>query len=191
MQPFPPSPKVQHSTACAIPPSSSPKAQSSLPVQINTCTDDQHVGTAQVIVAQGDALCHHLCPPLRLKSLRHQQQEKQSLSFNAGFQVRSQESRTEGDNHLPWLDGHSSVDAAQNAFGLLDFQPVDSYPIPYPLNSPPLKSISPQFRDQGIVWNCVKGLPEVQIDGINRFSLVNWCRSLHIRWLISHQIYEI
>lgn len=54
----------------------------------DTCTDDQHVGTAQVIVAQGDALCHHLCPPLCLKSLCHQQEEEKSfLSFNPGIQA--------------------------------------------------------------------------------------------------------
>lgn len=47
----------------------------------NTCADDQHIGATQVIVAQGDALCHHLCPPLCLKSLCHQQQEEKSLSF--------------------------------------------------------------------------------------------------------------
>lgn len=55
----------------------------------DTCTNDQHVGTAQVIVAQGDALCHHLCPPLCLKSLCHQQEEEKSLSF-LSFNLGSQ-----------------------------------------------------------------------------------------------------
>lgn len=55
----------------------------------NTCTDDQHVGTAQVIVTQGDALCHHLCPPLYLKSLCHQRQKEKSLSF-LSFNLGSQ-----------------------------------------------------------------------------------------------------
>lgn len=46
-----------------------------------TCTNDQHVGAAQVVVAQGDALCHHLCPPLCLKSLCHHQEEEKPLSL--------------------------------------------------------------------------------------------------------------
>lgn len=45
-----------------------------------TCTNDQHIGAAQVVVAQGDALCHHLCPPLCLKSLCHHQKKKKKKS---------------------------------------------------------------------------------------------------------------
>ncbi|KAK4810922.1 hypothetical protein QYF61_013330 [Mycteria americana] len=39
------------------------------------------------------------------------------------------------------------------------------YPIPYPLNSPPIKSISLQFREKDVVGDLVKGLTEVQSPG--------------------------
>ncbi|KAK4818846.1 hypothetical protein QYF61_020065, partial [Mycteria americana] len=49
--------------------------------------------------------------------------------------------------------------------------PVDCYPldatiqpIPYPLNSPPIKSVSLQFREKDVVGDHVKGFTEVQID---------------------------
>lgn len=44
-----------------------------------TCTNDQHIGAAQVVVAQGDALCHHLCPPLCLKSLCHHHKKRKAI----------------------------------------------------------------------------------------------------------------
>ncbi|KAK4826723.1 LOW QUALITY PROTEIN: hypothetical protein QYF61_010976 [Mycteria americana] len=54
--------------------------------------------------------------------------------------------------------------------------PVDCYPlgatiqpIPYPLNSPPIKSISLQFREKDVVGDRVKGFTEVQIDDIHCF----------------------
>ncbi|GAB0185610.1 mitochondrial enolase superfamily member 1 [Grus japonensis] len=51
------------------------------------------------------------------------------------------------------------------------YQAVDRYPldvtiqtIPHTLNSPPIKSISLQFREKDVVGDCVKGLTEIQID---------------------------
>ncbi|KAK4831239.1 LOW QUALITY PROTEIN: hypothetical protein QYF61_016471 [Mycteria americana] len=63
---------------------------------------------------------------------------------------------------------------------LRDTTPIDCYPldapiqpIPYPLNSPPIKSISLQFREKDVVGDQVKGFTEVQIDDIHCFSLVH------------------
>ena len=53
--------------------------------------------------------------------------------------------------------------------------PVNIQSIPYPVNSSPVKSISPQFREKHVVGDSVKGLTEVQIDDIHCFSLVHWC----------------
>jgi len=35
-------------------------------------------------------------------------------------------------------------------------------PIPYPPYHPPIESISLQLRDEGMAWDCVKGLAEGQ-----------------------------
>ncbi|KAK4827087.1 LOW QUALITY PROTEIN: hypothetical protein QYF61_014189 [Mycteria americana] len=50
----------------------------------------------------------------------------------------------------------------------IDHYPLDAtiQPIPYPLNSPPIKSISLQFREKDVVGDHVKGFTEVQIDHI-------------------------
>ena len=39
--------------------------------------------------------------------------------MDAVLQVRSHKSRVEGQNHLPWLTGHASLDATQDTVGLL------------------------------------------------------------------------
>jgi len=49
-------------------------------------------------------------------------------------------------------------------------------PVPYPLNSPPIKSISLQFREKDVVGDRVKDLAEVQKGEICSSSLVH-CRS--------------
>jgi len=49
--------------------------------------------------------------------------------------------------------GHRAID-----HNLLD---VTIQPIPCPLNSPPFKPISLQFREKDMVWNHVKGLAQV------------------------------
>jgi len=61
-----------------------------------------------------------------------------------------------------------------------EHQAVDHYPlavtiqpIPHPLDSPPIKSMSLQFGEKDVVGDCVKGLTEVQIDHIHISSLVN------------------
>ena len=59
-----------------------------------------------------------------------------------------------------WTVGHYSLDATIQT-------------IPYPLNSPPIKSISLQFRKKDVVGNHVKGLTEIQMDDIHSSSLVH------------------
>ncbi|PKU45958.1 hypothetical protein llap_3726 [Limosa lapponica baueri] len=56
----------------------------------------------------------------------------------------------------------------------IEYYPLDAtiQPIPYPLNSPPIKSISLQFGEQDIVGDRVKSLTKVQIDHIHRSSLI-------------------
>ncbi|KAK4815207.1 hypothetical protein QYF61_021826 [Mycteria americana] len=46
----------------------------------------------------------------------------------------------------------------------IDRYPLDVtiQPVPYPLNSPPIESISPQFREKDVVGDCVKGFAELQ-----------------------------
>ncbi|KAK4808555.1 hypothetical protein QYF61_009858 [Mycteria americana] len=83
---------------------------------------------------------------------------------------------------------HLSVNAIDENIGqhrsqhgpLRDNTPIDCYPlrvtiqpIPYPLNSPPIKSISLQFRGKDVVGDRVKGLTGVQIDDIRSSSLVH------------------
>jgi len=63
--------------------------------------------------------------------------------------------------------GHWAVDHC--------FVAVTIQPIPYLLNSPPIKCISHQFREKDVVGDCVTGLTEVQIDDICSSSLVHWC----------------
>jgi len=48
----------------------------------------------------------------------------------------------------------------------IDYYPLDAtfQPIPHPPNSPPIKSISLQFREKDVVGDRVKGLTEVHID---------------------------
>ena len=41
---------------------------------------------------------------------------------------------------------------------------TDFQTIPYPLTSPPLKSVPLQFRDKDVVGDHVKGLAQVQVD---------------------------
>ena len=59
----------------------------------------------------------------------------------------------------------------------IDHYPLDVtiQPIPYPPNSPHIKSISPQFKEKVIVEDCVKRLIEVQTDATCCFSFVQWC----------------
>ncbi|KAK4818851.1 LOW QUALITY PROTEIN: hypothetical protein QYF61_020070 [Mycteria americana] len=68
---------------------------------------------------------------------------------------------------------------------LRDTTPIDRYPldvtiqpIPYPLNSPPIKSVSLQFREKDVVGDCVKGFTEVQIDDTHRFTELRFGLSL-------------
>lgn len=46
-------------------------------------------------------------------------------------------------------------------------------PVPYPSNSAPIKSRYFQLGKKDVVWDCVKGLTEVQIDDISVSFLVN------------------
>ncbi|KAK4827398.1 LOW QUALITY PROTEIN: hypothetical protein QYF61_017803 [Mycteria americana] len=57
----------------------------------------------------------------------------------------------------------------------VDHFPLDVtiQPIPHPLNSPPIKSLSLQFRKKDVVGDRVKGLIEVQIDNIRSSSLIH------------------
>ena len=48
-------------------------------------------------------------------------------------------------------------------------------PIPHPLNSPLIKSISLLLREKDVAGDCVKGPTEVQIDDIRRSPLVHRC----------------
>ncbi|PKU40440.1 solute carrier family 22 member 7- hypothetical protein [Limosa lapponica baueri] len=56
----------------------------------------------------------------------------------------------------------------------IEYHPLDAtiQPIPYPLNSPPIKSISLQLDEQDVVGDRVKGLTEVQTDHIHMSSLI-------------------
>jgi len=45
--------------------------------------------------------------------------------------------------------------------------------LPYPLNSPPIISISSQSGENDITGDCVKGFTEVQTDDINGSSSVH------------------
>lgn len=45
---------------------------------------------------------------------------------------------------------------------------------PYPLNSPPIQSISVQFSYTDVLQDHIKGLTEIQVDYIVQSSLVNW-----------------
>lgn len=47
--------------------------------------------------------------------------------------------------------------------------------IPYPPTSPPIKSISLQFREKNVGGDCVKGFTEGQTDHIHSPSFVHWC----------------
>ncbi|KAK4820330.1 hypothetical protein QYF61_023563 [Mycteria americana] len=60
--------------------------------------------------------------------------------------------------------GHGAVDHC-----CLD---VTIQPIPHPLNSPPIKSLSLQFREKDVVGDRVEGLMEVQIDDIQASSVI-------------------
>lgn len=46
-----------------------------------------------------------------------------------------------------------------------------SKPDPYTLNGPPFKSLSLQYGDYDVMWDPVKGLSEVQVDDVYRFSV--------------------
>ena len=46
-------------------------------------------------------------------------------------------------------------------------------PVFLPSNSPPIKCVSFQFDEKDVVWHCVKGLAEVEIDDISVSSLVH------------------
>ena len=47
--------------------------------------------------------------------------------------------------------------------------------ITYPCKTPSVKPISLQFSGKNVMWVCVKGLTQVQEDGMCRSSLVHWC----------------
>jgi len=49
--------------------------------------------------------------------------------LGAGLQVRSHQSRAEGQNPLPQPAGHTAFDAAQDAAGLLDCERILPAPI--------------------------------------------------------------
>ena len=64
----------------------------------------------------------HLCgPPLDPLQQVHVFLVLRAPELEAGFQVRSHQSRVEQQNHLPWPAGHASLDAAQDTVGLLGF----------------------------------------------------------------------
>ena len=46
-----------------------------------------------------------------------------------------------------------------------------SQPVPDPLNSPPIKSISFQFEEKDVVEDHVKGITDTQVDDISGSSL--------------------
>jgi len=46
-------------------------------------------------------------------------------------------------------------------------------PIPYPLNTPPLKSISHQFGDKDVLGDHAKGLAQVQVDYVSQIPFVH------------------
>jgi len=61
--------------------------------------------------------------------------------------------------------GHQAIDHYPLA--------VTFQPIPYTQNRPPIKSISPKFREEDVVGDHVEGFTEVQLDDIHCFSLVH------------------
>ena len=58
----------------------------------------------------------------------------------------------------------------------IDHYPLDAIiqPIPCAPNSPPIKSIFLQSREEDVVGDCVKGLTKVQISNIHSSALVHW-----------------
>lgn len=56
-----------------------------------------------------------------------------------------------------------------------------SQPLPHPLNSPPIKSMSFQSVEKDVEGYHVKGLTEVLTDGISGSSLVHWYSSTTIK----------
>jgi len=62
----------------------------------------------------------HFCGPLLdLLQQVHVFPVLRAPELDAGLQVRSHQSRVEGQNHLPQPAGHTSLDAAQDTIGLL------------------------------------------------------------------------
>lgn len=55
-------------------------------------------------------------------------------------------------------------------------------PIPYPLNNPPIKSISLQCREKDVVWDHAKDLPEVQIRDICCPLMQSLCCRRSLGW---------
>lgn len=61
-------------------------------------------------------------------------------------------------------------------------------PIPYPLNTPAIKSISFQLGDEDVLWECFNDLTEVGVDDMGQSSLAD-CGSHSI--IKSHQIGQV
>lgn len=55
----------------------------------------------------------------------------------------------------------------------------------YPMNNPPFKSISLQFRDKNVVVDRIKGLAQVQVEDTSFISFVHLCHGSIVE---GHQI---
>ena len=60
-------------------------------------------------------------------------------------------------------------------------------PISYPSHSPFIKSISLPFRGNNVVGDHIKGLTDVQEDGISHSSLVHWCNHFTVEGHLDNQ----
>jgi len=80
-------------------------------------------------------------------------------------QYWSQDRPLRDTTHHRLLPGHGAID--HHSLGVV-FKPI-----PYSPNGLPLKSISFQSGDQGVMWDHIKSLAEVQVDDIGWSFLVN------------------
>jgi len=90
-------------------------------------------------------------------------------------EYRSQDEALRDTTHEGPAPGHRAID--HNALA------VAMQPIIYPLNSPPFKSTSLQFRDKNVVGDRI--LAQVQVDDTIFLSFVHQC---HPSIIESHQI---
>ena len=70
-----------------------------------------------------------------------------------------------------WDNTHHQSPSRHGAIDRCSLDPI-LYPVHCPFNSPPVKSVSFPFGEKDAVGYCVKGLTEVQVDGISGSLLV-------------------